>query len=236
MMTFQRSVGQKIPKLYRNKSLKQIRPLSRPITGYDRPNKKEFVLYQRVDTITKSTSTCRRRSQAPQAHAAGLGSNTPAPLKDALNPSGVSTPTSLNHPQVRRPDHTRKSSCSSRTSGDLCTSTTSCCKTISPRLVCLLRRNVFAADVVWQKQNLGFIVLGPDYFFGTYIQDLPADHDKLAWAHEARAAANESFPKWLEAVKATYGKRLLRDVPPPPDPDSQVPRRQSTPRLVRVLA
>lgn len=48
-------------------------------------------------------------------------------------------------------------------------------------------------------------VLGPDNFFGTPIQDLPADRDKAAWAHEALTASIEVFPKWLDAVKEKYG-------------------------------
>lgn len=54
--------------------------------------------------------------------------------------------------------------------------------------------------------NPGFIVLGPDYFFGVPVQNLPPDRDKVAWSLEARAAAVEVFPKWFENVKATYGK------------------------------
>ena len=55
--------------------------------------------------------------------------------------------------------------------------------------------------------NPGFIVLGPDYFFGVPIQDLPANRDKAGWANEALVAAREVFPKWLDTVKATYGER-----------------------------
>ena len=66
-------------------------------------------------------------------------------------------------------------------------------------------------------QETGFIVLGPDYFFGVYIQDLPEDRDKFAWAHEVLPPAVEAFPKWFDAVKATYGERAclpIRTVPP----------------------
>jgi dienelactone hydrolase len=56
----------------------------------------------------------------------------------------------------------------------------------------------------------GFIVLGPDYFFGSSIQDVPEDHDKYAWAHGARAAAIKVFPKWLDAVKEKYGTETTK--------------------------
>lgn len=60
----------------------------------------------------------------------------------------------------------------------------------------------------------GFTVLGPDYFFGTSILDVPEDHDKFAWIEEARAPANEAFPKWLDAVKEKYGMQpALGNVP-----------------------
>ena len=52
----------------------------------------------------------------------------------------------------------------------------------------------------------GFIVLGPDYFFGVPVQNLPPDRDKVAWSLEALAAAVEVFPKWFEQVRATYGR------------------------------
>ena len=51
----------------------------------------------------------------------------------------------------------------------------------------------------------GFIVLGPDYFFGKPMQDLPAGHDKATWADESLATARQTFPKWLDAVKEVYG-------------------------------
>ena len=56
----------------------------------------------------------------------------------------------------------------------------------------------------------GFIVLGPDYFFGASVQDLPEDRDKTSWASEALPKAREAFPKWLDAVKATYGEKTHR--------------------------
>lgn len=64
------------------------------------------------------------------------------------------------------------------------------------------------------EENTGFIVLGPDYFFGVPVQNLPPDRDKVAWSLEARAIAMEAFPKWFDQVKATHG-RALADVPYP---------------------
>jgi len=58
--------------------------------------------------------------------------------------------------------------------------------------------------------SCGFIVLGPDYFFGSPVQDLPADRDMVAWIEEARAPANEAFPKWLDAVKEKYGTETTK--------------------------
>lgn len=63
---------------------------------------------------------------------------------------------------------------------------------------------------------LGFIVLGPDYFFGVPIQDLPADRDKAAWSVEALEKATKAFPKWFEAVKAKYGECAPLDALSPP--------------------
>ena len=56
----------------------------------------------------------------------------------------------------------------------------------------------------------GFIVLGPDYFFGAPVQDSLSDRDKVAWAHEALVKARVVFPKWLDAVKATYGEETTK--------------------------
>ena len=147
---------------------------------------------------------CRQHSQDPLAHAAGLVSNTPAPPKAASNHLAGSAPTSRKHPQLHL-DHTRKSSCSFRTSGDRSSTTTSCCKTISPRLVRLVYQGNVWRVLTWGPP--GFIVLGPDCFFGVPIQDLPEDRDKASWANEALVKAREVFPKWLDAVKATYGEK-----------------------------
>ncbi|KAN0073120.1 hypothetical protein V8E55_012260, partial [Tylopilus felleus] len=53
--------------------------------------------------------------------------------------------------------------------------------------------------------SCGFIVLGPDYFLGAPVQNLPAGSDRAAWIVVARKKALEVFPKWIEAVKETYG-------------------------------
>ncbi|KAF8555051.1 alpha/beta-hydrolase [Imleria badia] len=58
--------------------------------------------------------------------------------------------------------------------------------------------------------SCGFIVLGPDYFFGVPIQDMPTDLDKATWVNRARAKALEVFPKWFDAVKATYGTETTK--------------------------
>ncbi|KAG9309080.1 dienelactone hydrolase [Chiua virens] len=58
--------------------------------------------------------------------------------------------------------------------------------------------------------SCGFVVLGPDYLFGQYVQDVPGDVDKFAWAHTRLDAAVEAFPKWLDAVKAKYGTETTK--------------------------
>ncbi|KIJ09628.1 hypothetical protein PAXINDRAFT_172426 [Paxillus involutus ATCC 200175] len=51
----------------------------------------------------------------------------------------------------------------------------------------------------------GFVVLGPDYFFGDAVPNHPPGRDRNAWLQSVQAPANEAFPKWLDAVKAIYG-------------------------------
>jgi len=58
--------------------------------------------------------------------------------------------------------------------------------------------------------SCGFIVLGPDYFFGTYYQDLPEDSDRMAWINGALAPAMAAFPKWFDTVKAKYGTETTK--------------------------
>ena len=52
----------------------------------------------------------------------------------------------------------------------------------------------------------GFTVLGPDYFFGDLLSDhTEPDFDRNAWIDNAIQRAREATPKWIEAVKETYG-------------------------------
>ncbi|KAF6753956.1 Alpha/Beta hydrolase protein [Ephemerocybe angulata] len=53
----------------------------------------------------------------------------------------------------------------------------------------------------------GFHVLGIDYFFGDPIQahDGEPGFNQTAWINKSRAQADESLPKWTEAVKKQYG-------------------------------
>jgi hypothetical protein len=60
--------------------------------------------------------------------------------------------------------------------------------------------------------HTGFIVVGPDYFFGDPI-DLHTGKegwDRQAWMAKSRRAADECVPKWFEAVKEEYGQQLSR--------------------------
>lgn len=59
----------------------------------------------------------------------------------------------------------------------------------------------------------GFIVLGPDYFFGDsmgFHRGIEPDFDGEAWVQRQRKPAHEVMPKWLEAVKEKYG--TCRDI------------------------
>ncbi|KAH7921534.1 alpha/beta-hydrolase [Leucogyrophana mollusca] len=53
--------------------------------------------------------------------------------------------------------------------------------------------------------SCGFLVLGPDYFFGDSVPNNVPDDERNAWIAAARAPAIAAFPKWVEAVKARYG-------------------------------
>ncbi|KAG1742663.1 dienelactone hydrolase family-domain-containing protein [Suillus paluster] len=53
--------------------------------------------------------------------------------------------------------------------------------------------------------SCGYIVLGPDYFFGNAISNHPPGFDRPTWIVNARKAAFDAFPAWLDAVKAKYG-------------------------------
>ncbi|KAG1742669.1 dienelactone hydrolase [Suillus paluster] len=54
--------------------------------------------------------------------------------------------------------------------------------------------------------SCGYIVLGPDYFFGNAIPNHPPDYDRKAWIESAWKPAMDAFPAWLKAVKAKYGR------------------------------
>ncbi|KAG6834194.1 hypothetical protein H0H93_011287, partial [Arthromyces matolae] len=53
----------------------------------------------------------------------------------------------------------------------------------------------------------GFLVLGIDYFFGDGIYHHLNEEgfDRASWIENAKKKAPEVFPKWLEAVRETYG-------------------------------
>ncbi|KAH7906915.1 dienelactone hydrolase [Hygrophoropsis aurantiaca] len=53
--------------------------------------------------------------------------------------------------------------------------------------------------------SFGFIVLGPDYFFGTAVPNQPPGFDMQLWVTGARVRAIEAFPKWMESVRDRYG-------------------------------
>lgn len=52
--------------------------------------------------------------------------------------------------------------------------------------------------------SCGYVVLGPDYFFG----DSAPNHDgpdRQEWIDNSRKPAIDAFPAWLDAVKGKYG-------------------------------
>ncbi|KAH7909058.1 Alpha/Beta hydrolase protein [Hygrophoropsis aurantiaca] len=53
--------------------------------------------------------------------------------------------------------------------------------------------------------TFGFIVVGPDYFFGNGVPNHPPGFDRQVWVEGARQPAIDAFPAWLAAVKARYG-------------------------------
>ena len=148
---------------------------------------------------------CLLLSLVLRARLAGLASNTLAPLKDVSSLLAGSTPTSSNHQQVQRLIHTRKSSCSSPTPTDLCSSSTNCFRTTCIARYVRADRYACCALSLIRDGIAGFIVLGPDYFFGIPVQNLPPDRDKVAWSREAFAAAMNVFPTWFEQVKVAHG-------------------------------
>jgi len=53
--------------------------------------------------------------------------------------------------------------------------------------------------------SCGYLVLGPDYFFGDAIPNHEPGRDRQAWIMGSRKPAIDAFPAWLDAVKAKYG-------------------------------
>ncbi|KAG6908085.1 hypothetical protein DXG01_006220 [Tephrocybe rancida] len=55
--------------------------------------------------------------------------------------------------------------------------------------------------------HAGYLVLGIDYFFGDgiYLHLDQEGFDREAWIANAREKSREAFPRWLEAVRTTYG-------------------------------
>ncbi|KAH7921536.1 alpha/beta-hydrolase [Leucogyrophana mollusca] len=51
----------------------------------------------------------------------------------------------------------------------------------------------------------GFIVVGPDYFFGNGVPNHPPGFDRQIWVTAARQPAIDAFPAWFAAVKTRYG-------------------------------
>lgn len=96
---------------------------------------------------------CLLLSLVLRARLAGLASNTLAPLKDVSSLLAGSTPTSSNHQQVQRLIHTRKSSCSSPTPTDLCSSSTNCFRTTLHREVCPCRSVCMLCAVTYTRRN-----------------------------------------------------------------------------------
>jgi hypothetical protein len=58
----------------------------------------------------------------------------------------------------------------------------------------------------------GFYVAGLDYFFGDPIQahDGEPGFNQAAWLAKSQRQAEEALPKWLEAVRKTYGTHAWR--------------------------
>ena len=56
--------------------------------------------------------------------------------------------------------------------------------------------------------ELGYLVLGPDYFFGNAVPNHPPGFDRHVWVQQAMKSAIDAFPAWLDAVKAKYGTWL----------------------------
>ena len=58
-----------------------------------------------------------------------------------------------------------------------------------------------------RNHDLGYTVLGLDYFFGDRLEELmkQPDFDRETWRKKVAAQALECTPKWVEAVRQRYG-------------------------------
>lgn len=65
---------------------------------------------------------------------------------------------------------------------------------------------VYGTKVRWE---LGYLVLGPDYFFGDAIPNHEPGRDRNAWIMGSRKPAIDAFPAWLNAVKVKYGAPIV---------------------------
>jgi len=66
--------------------------------------------------------------------------------------------------------------------------------------------------ILWNesaKAVLGYIVLGPDYFFGDSVPNHEPGRDLQAWLSGSRKPAIDAFPTWLDTVKTKYGTCLV---------------------------
>ncbi|KAG2116301.1 Alpha/Beta hydrolase protein [Suillus cothurnatus] len=54
--------------------------------------------------------------------------------------------------------------------------------------------------------SCGYVVLGPDYFFGDAVTNHTIEPDRQTWIDNARKPAIDAFPAWLDAVKGRYGR------------------------------
>ncbi|TEB21715.1 alpha/beta-hydrolase [Coprinellus micaceus] len=84
----------------------------------------------------------------------------------------------------------------------------------TPKKVILFFSDVYSAFHVnnmllqdWFASQ-GFYVAGLDYFFGDPIQahDGEPGFNQAAWLAKSQRQAEEALPKWLEAVRETYGR------------------------------
>ena len=57
--------------------------------------------------------------------------------------------------------------------------------------------------------DLGYLVLGPDYFFGDAVPNHEPGRDLEAWIMGSRKPAIDAFPAWLDAVKTKYGTSIV---------------------------